>query len=372
MPFAKRFLGLPGPDGFTLDMLQSFLSRSVEEGLNLDYKHIKAVDDPDKIAKSITAFANSGGGLVLLGVEELEETDERGRTVKLKPGPITWGPKSLTREKLESMLIVRIHPPVQGLRIHPIRSKSEEVVFLIDVPQSMRPPHQAPDKRYYLRYNFQNLPMDHYQVADLFLKRLRPDLRPSLEILEVRRGGAEIVMRIGLVNEGSALAKWPIFFAEIQNCAEIKEREAAFFLRIDSESNGETRKFTVYSSSPLRVVHPRMISYEGILEITLDAPLVASITVGAEEMPTKRFLSMASPGFLSKAAEEAKDRRFSLVVVSPEEEFDQEMYERLLHQVGIDPGILAEFVRDVAAASTPEDIRDVFEEFGRKLERTQG
>jgi hypothetical protein len=58
--------------------------------------------------------------------------------------------------------------------------------------------------------------------------------------------------------------------------------------------------------------------------------------------------------------------------MSPEDELDEETSKRVLHQVGIDPDIFAELIRDVAAASTPEDIRDMFEEFGKKLERTQG
>src|SRR5205823_8951598 len=133
---------------------------------------------------------------------------------KIRPGKITWGPKSLTKETVESRLIVRIHPWVQGLRIHPVRKEEDGVVFLIDVPQSMRPPHQAFDRKYYLRYNFQNLPMDHHQIEDLFFRRLRPRIRPQLEVMNFDQEKSTITLRIGLSNEGSALGKHALFFGE--------------------------------------------------------------------------------------------------------------------------------------------------------------
>ncbi len=365
MSFAEQFLGPPGLEGFSHDMLKGFLDRGIEEGLTLDYKQIQAVENPDKIATSVTAFANSEGGLILLGVEEVKEKDEKGRTVRIRPGSITWGPKSLTREKLEAQLIARVHPWVQGLRIFPVRSEAEEVVFLVDVPQSPRPPHQAPDKKYYIRYNFQNLPIDHHQVAGLFLRRLRPDLRPLLEIMEIRKGGEEILLRIGLTNVGGTIAKWPMFFAEIQNCADIQKPDDSFFVHISSEMRGSKTKFTINSSSPVNVVHPRMINYLGTFEVALDGPLSASIMVGAEDMPTKHFLSAVSPGFLKKSFENAKETPIRLVAMSPEDEFDEGTYDRLLHQVGMSLDIFRELLRKIALTSTPEEVEEVLEEMDR-------
>src|SRR2546422_5079974 len=124
MAFAARFLGRPGTSGFSTDMLESFLQARVEEGLNLDYKHISAVENPDKLAQVVTAFANAEGGLIILGVEEEQERDKSGETIRIHPGPITWGERSLAREKVEAILLTRIHPPIPGLRIHPLRNES--------------------------------------------------------------------------------------------------------------------------------------------------------------------------------------------------------------------------------------------------------
>jgi hypothetical protein len=370
MSFAEQFLGPRGSEGFTREMLLGFLRRSVEEGLNLEYKHIGAIDHPDDLAKVVTAFANSEGGLLILGVDEAKDQDPRGHVVRVRPGEITWGSIGLTREKLESLLITRVHPWIPGLLIHPIRSASNEVVFLVDVPQSARPPHQAPDRKYYLRYNFQNLPMDHHQVAALFLKRLRPDLRPSLELMEVRKEGRELSIRVGLLNEGGALAKWPIFFGELQNCREIKESTKRFFVRIDSEVMEGRRKHTLYSSSPLDVVHPRMIIYLGTFHVALDGPLSASIMVGAEDMPTKNFLFGVSPGYLRKIDLEDVALPLSLIAMSPEDEFKDEVFDGFLRQVGMDPATFRELLRKIAQASSPEDVQAILgemDELARRL-----
>jgi len=105
-------------------MLEAFLESAIEEGLNLDYKDIAAAENPDKLSTIISAFANAEGGLIVLGVAEKEEFDEREHVVRIKPGRIAWGSKSLTREKIESMLIDRIRPWVTGLRIHTIRNEA--------------------------------------------------------------------------------------------------------------------------------------------------------------------------------------------------------------------------------------------------------
>src|SRR2546422_7433647 len=236
-------------------MLEAFLESAIEEGLNLDYKDIAAAENPDKLSTIISAFANAEGGLIVLGVSEKEEADEKGQVVKIRPGRITWGPKSLTRERIESMLLSRIRPWVTGLRIHPIRNEAEKPVFLVDVPQSTRPPHQAFDKRYYLRYNFQNLAMDHHQIEDLFFRRLRPIIRPQLEILNFAQDKSLITLRLGLANEGSVIGKHVLFFGEFLNCTKIKGTDANVFLSIDPVT-GTEKSFRVHYHSPIAVVHP--------------------------------------------------------------------------------------------------------------------
>ena len=41
-------------------------------------------------------------------------------------------------------------------------------------------PHQAQDKRYYKRYNFQSAPMDDYEIKDILNRVKYPDLHLSI------------------------------------------------------------------------------------------------------------------------------------------------------------------------------------------------
>ena len=67
--FIKFFFGKDA-DLVTKQDLEVFTTRRIEENLNLDYKEIQAFDNPDELSKDISAFANSGGGLIILGVCE--------------------------------------------------------------------------------------------------------------------------------------------------------------------------------------------------------------------------------------------------------------------------------------------------------------
>ena len=171
MSFIKRFLGKPS-DQITADDIVSFISQSIEENLNLDYKSIPQKIDFDELAKDVSAFANSEGGLLILGISEKTETDQKTKkTFRIYPERITWGKPSLTKEMIEQHLVGKIHHPIEHLRIVPIRKSEQEpeVIFLIDVPHSNNSPHMVtPYYRYYKRLNFENLPMGHYEVHNLF------------------------------------------------------------------------------------------------------------------------------------------------------------------------------------------------------------
>src|SRR2546425_9963710 len=318
MSFAARFLGPPGPAGFSTPSLEEFVKQGIEENLNLDYKDIRASDNPDKLAQTVCAFANSEGGLLVLGVVEQRDTDEKGNVVKVRPGKVTWAPKSVTKEAVESRLIVRIHRWIQGLRIYPVRNQKDEAIFLIDVPQSPSPPHQASDQRYYLRYNFQNLPMDHHQVEALFYRRMRPNLYPSLEVLATRNEGREVDVRIGLSNIGGALAKQPLFFCTATPCNEVVEKEGNFFFRVRKDEF-DGMKFYVNSQSPIGSIHPLMVNYQGTVVLKYERSTGLAIMIGAEDMPTKQFVAGVSASFFKNLKHDFSKSPLRLTVISDED-----------------------------------------------------
>ena len=81
MSFINRFLGKDPSDpeiGITTNDINSFIHQKppVEENSNLDYKAIPAKNiNFDEMAKDVSAFANSEGGLLVFGVSEKAEAD---------------------------------------------------------------------------------------------------------------------------------------------------------------------------------------------------------------------------------------------------------------------------------------------------------
>ena len=148
--------------------IEFFVSQKIEEHMNLDYKDIKAYQDADDLANHVSSFANSDGGLIVLGVSQNEIKDENGKTTKIYPKKATWGKVSLDKESLEQKLMTRIKPPINGLVIKPIRNEKDEVIFLIDIPKSGLAPHMSFDNKYHSRTNFGTRAMEHYEVANLF------------------------------------------------------------------------------------------------------------------------------------------------------------------------------------------------------------
>lgn len=165
MEFIELYFG--GKKDIRSQDLESFKSQKIEENINLDYKDIRAYDNPDELSKDVSSFANSEGGLIFLGMSQ-DEIKKNGKIVKIYPKEVTWGEASLGKESLESRLLSRIRPPVSRLVIRPVRNEKSQVVFLIDIPRSELAPHMAPDHRYHTRTNFGTRILEHHEVSNLF------------------------------------------------------------------------------------------------------------------------------------------------------------------------------------------------------------
>jgi len=223
MGFIETFLKKK-PEVITKQDVEAFFSRKLEENLNLDYKDIRAYSDFDELSKDVSAFANSEGGLILLGIGQ-ERIIEKGKIVKILPKEITWGNESLSKEKLEDNLISRIRPRVD-FRILPIRegNGSMKVVFLIDISQSANPPHMASDNRYYRRLNFRRVPMEHYEVSNFFGRRRKPLLSLLMRFINVVVENSEyrFTLRLLLQNKGNAVAEHSRLTSSFRNLEIVK------------------------------------------------------------------------------------------------------------------------------------------------------
>ena len=271
--FIGRYLKKSELRDITYADLLSFLKEKIEENLTLEYKPrgllvqadgsaIKTKDDRD-----IRGFANSAGGLLILGVKEKPES-YKGKVVKIRPGPLSEIPPTVTRETIEHNLNAKIQFRIEGITILPLRksTRSKNCVYLIDVPQSPRAPHRVNEIIYYHRYNFSTVEMQHYQIVDLFGKRLAPDLDIELEKVQSNvshtSGANTRTTRISVVlkNRGHAAAKYVTCLCSVLNGADM-------IIPPRDWSSHDDKKICQYETKTDRVIYPDIRLNAGQLSI---------------------------------------------------------------------------------------------------------
>jgi schlafen family protein len=188
---------------WNLDRLEQLVRENVEENLSLEYKSAEALGKSDakkaEIVKDVSAFANSTGGVLIYGIAEFQQRDQRHRPEKIDP----VNRLEYSKEWLEQ-IIQSIQPRIDGILIEPINVEDSSVCYVVTIPQS-HTAHQARDHVYYRRHNFNVLPMEDYELRDVMNRRKRPKIRASM--FASRNSNREGYILVRLENIGLVLAK---------------------------------------------------------------------------------------------------------------------------------------------------------------------
>src|SRR5262249_13619523 len=124
-------------DAIDFGMIDNFLTDHPKEGMRLDYK----AQISDGLHKTIAAFANTIGGVVILGVEEDATTNEPVWPTK-DPGVVQHQVPRLM-DQLNQLAWESIYPPVtmQVSKVIPNPHAKDKVLVVIRVDQSKDAPH---------------------------------------------------------------------------------------------------------------------------------------------------------------------------------------------------------------------------------------
>ena len=164
-------------DKYTIDDIQALIDNHAEEGVHLEFKRADALlkENADKITKTLSAFANSDGGIVIYGVAE---QDHAASDYSFVDG------YKITTENI-SMIARYVQPAIDGLTIYPIRKDNDisKSLYVIRVPRSDKAPHMAKDHRYYKRNNVESIPMEDFDVKDVMSRFHKPQLVICLCVL---------------------------------------------------------------------------------------------------------------------------------------------------------------------------------------------
>lgn len=168
------------PEISTRADLERLIEEQLQESFSLDYKRSDALSKSDnrkkdELAKDVSAFANSAGGQLIYGIEEDGHVPTRiddGVNIS-----------DITKEWIEQVLSTTVQPKIDGLRIQQILLSEGRAAYVITIPQATsRAPHQARDKRYYRRYNFESVPMEDYEVRDALRRSETPEIYAVFDI----------------------------------------------------------------------------------------------------------------------------------------------------------------------------------------------
>lgn len=152
--------------------LEQLVADQTREGPHLDFKR----DFPtawNEAAKheflaDATAFANSGGGDLIFGVEE----DGQAQALAVVPQPIPNADQEIRR--LQDFLLNLSEPRLPGVKIHAVQvsvAGIEGYVIVVRIPQSWAGPHRVrTNQHFFIRDGLRKRQLDVPELRSLFLR----------------------------------------------------------------------------------------------------------------------------------------------------------------------------------------------------------
>lgn len=157
---------------FTEEDIKKVISEKFEESIILDFKRADSLQKNEtkkkEIAKDVSAFANSSGGIIIYGMAEVDHVAD---SLDFIDGD------EISKEWLEQIIDSRIQKKIEDLIIYPIRFKNDvkKTIYVVKIPESPRQPHMAGNK-YYKRYNFQSVQMEEYEIREKYFRLQNTEL----------------------------------------------------------------------------------------------------------------------------------------------------------------------------------------------------
>jgi hypothetical protein len=237
-------------DIITEQDIQNIISNALEESVSLEFKAADALDKSNdhtkEIWKDVSSFANSGGGVLIYGISE---KNHKADSLSFIDG------NKATKEWLEQTINSNIHRRIDGLKIDPVRFGNlvDQSIYVLQIPESSNAPHMAKDNRYYKRFNFMAVPMEEYEVRNLYGRMTKTELQ--FDEISWQQGAA-------MGPQGYNVYQYVNFVLRIQvkNISRGIENQYKLELLIPhkvwiySENNGDLKKYLMKTENGIRTV----------------------------------------------------------------------------------------------------------------------
>ncbi len=159
-------------ENLTSDKVVELLSLKVVEKTHLDYKSKLSYDSKGKreihkeILKDITSFANSRGGIILIGVQEPNEELEIENQV------LGIHDCKTISTNIERLCATSIEPRIPGLVVTFLQVFDKKEIIIIFIPSSTIKPHMVnydKHRAFYIRHTESSVPMTVQEIRDAVL-----------------------------------------------------------------------------------------------------------------------------------------------------------------------------------------------------------
>lgn len=297
-------LGVTNPMNSHLERLFSSLSTEAaleglvhegrEEDLHLEFKQKSDrrngdLSDPERRAfsKAISGFANADGGVLVFGIETSRNADGVDRAVSLKP----IDGHSRFRAKLMDSVLNATQPVADDIQIECIEGANNTGYVKCLIPSSDKPPHRAilAEHQYWKRVSTGHRRMEHYELEDVFGRRLRPRLKLFIE--QAPRDGSELFVDVTLylLNEGRGVARHAGFLCRFGGDCSVQDCIGPGLSNISLLNGGAA---TVTYANDTSVIHANGIYLStGKIVLTREnkaAPLFVAVSWYAQDTETRR------------------------------------------------------------------------------------
>ena len=125
-------------DEINEESIRTLISNSVAESLFVEFKRdVYGKDDKEKreFVKDVSAFANTGGGHLIIGIAE-----DEGTASELVPQNVDADQE---QRRMNSLLLDGIEPRISGFRIKPVPIEGGGCCFVVRIPKSWNAPHRV-------------------------------------------------------------------------------------------------------------------------------------------------------------------------------------------------------------------------------------
>lgn len=271
----------------TQEQIRSLIDLNAEESLFLEFKSGEALDKTDAkrrdIAKDVSAFANSAGGILIYGIVE---SDHKAASISTVDGSV------YTKEWLQQVIHSNISRHIDGLEIVPIRIDGDvkKTVYAVHIPESSNVPHMASDKKYYRRYNVECVPMEEYEIRNLYARMSRAKL--TLEPVKISPGGTSTAAT--KIRE----IRFRLEFL-VTNIGRVIERDFKLEVKIPGLINYEIDKDIFANRSLTRTeVNHKIFSISNASPIFPEETLIAAGATIKVEKGTWHHIKHTNPGMI--------------------------------------------------------------------------